>query len=274
MLNDKIHTQDQSKESSLVATLAHETGTISSLEIAELTGRTHKNVMRDIKNLLKQGVSELNFELSSYKQQQPNGGTKEVPMYNLTKKGCLILASGYNAVLREKIIARWEALETGKATPMYQVPQSFADALMLAAQQQKQIEEQAKTISENVKAIEAKDKQIAVLEEQTEYTRTILNSPSTVLVTQIAQDYGFGAKMFNAILRNLKIQRKVGSQWILYAKYLKKGYVQSHTHEFTHKDGRKDVALTTKWTQKGRLFLYTLLKKHGYLPLIEQPTLI
>lgn len=270
MHNDNLNIQNQSKESSLVATLAHETGKMSSLEIAELTGRTHKNVIRDIKNLLKQGVNELNFEPVNYKDAKG----EERPMYNLTKKGCLILASGYNAVLREKIIDRWEALETGKATPMYQVPQSFADALMLAAQQQKQIEEQAKTISENVKAIEAKDKQIAVLEEQTEYTRTILNSPSTVLVTQIAQDYGFGAKMFNAILRNLKIQRKVGSQWILYAKYLKKGYVQSHTHEFTHKDGRKDVALTTKWTQKGRLFLYTLLKKHGYLPLIEQPTLI
>ena len=270
MLNDNHHNQNQSKESSLVATLTHDTGKMSSLEISELTGRPHANVMRDIKNLLKQGVSQINFELASYKDKQG----KDRPMYNLTKKGCLILASGYNAVLREKIIDRWEALETGKATPMYQVPQSFADALMLAAQQQKQIEEQAKTISENVKAIEAKDKQIAVLEEQTEYTRTILNSPSTVLVTQIAQDYGFGAKMFNAILRNLKVQRKVGSQWILYAKYLKKGYVQSHTHEFTHKDGRKDVALTTKWTQKGRLFLYTLLKKNGYLPLIEQPTLI
>lgn len=270
MHNDNLNIQNQSKESSLVATLAHETGKMSSMEISELTGRPHKNVIRDIKNLLKQGVSELNFEPTSYQDKF----NRQKPCYNLTKKGCLILASGYNAVLREKIIDRWEALETGKATPMYQVPQSFADALMLAAQQQKQIEEQAKTISENVKAIEAKDKQIAVLEEQTEYTRTILNSPSTVLVTQIAQDYGFGAKMFNAILRNLKVQRKVGSQWILYSKYLKKGYVQSHTHEFTHKDGRKDVALTTKWTQKGRLFLYTLLKKNGYLPLIEQPTLI
>ena len=267
---DRTANQDQSKESSLVATLAHETGKMSSIEISELTGRRHDNIVRDIKNLLKQGVNALNFEETSYQDKL----NRQKPCFNLTKKGCLILASGYNAVLREKIIDRWEALETGKAPPAYQVPQSFADALMLAAQQQKQIEEQAKTISENVKAIEAKDKQIAVLEEQTEYTRTILNSPSTVLVTQIAQDYGFGAKMFNAILRNLKVQRKVGSQWILYAKYLKKGYVQSHTHEFTHKDGRKDVALTTKWTQKGRLFLYTLLKKNGYLPLIEQPTLI
>ena len=267
MLNDNSTFQDQSKQSSLVETLAHETGKMSSLEIAELTGKKHMNVIRDIKNLLKQGVSELNFELSSYKQQQPNGGEKDVPMFNLTKKGCLILASGYNAVLREKIIDRWEALETGKATPVYQVPQSFADALMLAAQQQKRIEEQQKLI-------ETKNKRIVDLEEQTEYTRTILNSPSTVLVTQIAQDYGFVAKAFNEILHKLKIQRKVGKQWILYAKYLKKGYVQSYTHNFKHTDGRDDVALTTKWTQKGRLFLYTLLKKNGYMPLIEQYTII
>lgn len=237
-------------------TLVHETDKMSSIEISELTGKPHANVMRDIKNLLIQGVSQINFDSASYKDKQG----KERPMFNLTKKGCLILASGYNAVLREKIIDRWESLETGKATPMYQVPQSFADALMLAAQQQKQIEEQ--------------QKQIAVLEEQTAYTRTILNSPSTVLVTQIAQDYGMGAKLFNAKLRDLKIQRKVGKQWILYAKYLKKGYVQSSTHEFTHKDGSKDVSLTTKWTQKGRMFLYNILKENGFLPLIEQPVLI
>ena len=314
MRNEKLSIQDQSKESSLVATLSHETGTISSLEIAELTGKQHSHVMRDIRNMAdsinkdnestsglvdyskdyhrgdrtqykylsektQNAILDFCFGKTSSPYLIKKGCYKDAKgenrvMYLLNKKASLLLASGYDVNLRVKIIDRWEALETGKATPAYQVPQSFADALMLAAKQQKQIEEQVKTISENVKAIEAKDKQIAVLEEQTEYTRTILNSPSTVLVTQIAQDYGFGAKMFNAILRNLKIQRKVGSQWILYAKYLKKGYVQSHTHEFTHKDGRKDVALTTKWTQKGRLFLYTLLKKHGYLPLIEQPTLI
>ena len=85
--------------------------TMTSLEIAEVTGKEHKNVMRDIRNILSQGVSELNFELSSYKQAQPNGGTKDVPCYVLTKKGCMILASGYDALLREKIIDRWEELE-------------------------------------------------------------------------------------------------------------------------------------------------------------------
>lgn len=85
--------------------------TMTSLEIAEVTGKEHKNVMRDIRNVLEQGVSQLNFELSSYNKAQPNGGTKSVPCYVLTKKGCLILASGYDVLLREKIINRWEELE-------------------------------------------------------------------------------------------------------------------------------------------------------------------
>lgn len=92
--------------------------TMSSLEIAELTGKQHAHVMRDIRNLLEQGVSESNFGLSSYNQPQPNGGYKKVDCYELTRKGALILASGYNALLREKIIDRWEALETGKAEPI------------------------------------------------------------------------------------------------------------------------------------------------------------
>lgn len=91
-----------------MATLIHETDRMSSLEIAELTGKRHDNIVRDIRSLLKQGVSHLNFEESSYKQPQPRGGYKELPCFELTKKGCLILASGYDAVLREKIIDRWE----------------------------------------------------------------------------------------------------------------------------------------------------------------------
>lgn len=85
--------------------------TMTSLEIAEITGKEHKHVMRDIRVLLMQGVSGTNFGLSSYKHAQPNGGTKDIPCYILTKKGCMILASGYDALLREKIINRWEELE-------------------------------------------------------------------------------------------------------------------------------------------------------------------
>lgn len=82
--------------------------TMSSLEIAELTGKRHADIMRDVRNLLEQGVNERNFALVDYTDAK---GEKR-PCYELTKKGCLILASGYDAKLRERIIDRWEELET------------------------------------------------------------------------------------------------------------------------------------------------------------------
>ena len=74
----------------------------------------------------------------------------------------------------------------------------------------------------------------------------------------------------NQILNELKIQYKVGRQWVLYSQYQNNGYVHSRTIDITRADGRSDVTMQTEWTQKGRLFLYQKLKKHGYVPLIEQ----
>lgn len=80
--------------------------TMSSLEIAELTGKQHSHVMRDIRNLLEQGVNEANFGLVNYTDAK---GEKR-PCYGLTKKGCLILASGYDAKLREQRTHRHTAV--------------------------------------------------------------------------------------------------------------------------------------------------------------------
>ena len=92
-----------------------ETERMSSLQIAEITGKQHKNIVRDIRELLKQGVSGLNFEPAKYTDKQG----KPRQCYNLTKKGCLILASGYDALLREKIIDRLEELESAVRGRLY-----------------------------------------------------------------------------------------------------------------------------------------------------------
>lgn len=104
--------------------------TMSSIEIAELTGKEHKNVLRDIRNLLNQGVNQLNFEPVEYKDAK---GEMRI-RYELTRKGSLILASGYNALLREKIIDRWEELETGNAEPISKHPLSPSELLLRQAQ--------------------------------------------------------------------------------------------------------------------------------------------
>jgi anti-repressor protein len=117
--------------------------TMSSLEIAELTGKRHDVILRDIRNLLNQGVAAHNFVETSYKDKS----NRNSPCYSLSKKGCLILASGYNAKLREKIIDRWEELENAKQTGGFQIPQSYSEALMLAAKQAEQIEQANRIIN-------------------------------------------------------------------------------------------------------------------------------
>lgn len=99
--------------------LAVVTQSMSSLQIAEVTGKRHDAILRDIRNLLEQGVAAHNFVVSEYTDK--TGRT--LPCYQLTQTGCLILASGYKAVLREKIINRWIELESGKAQPMVKAQQ-------------------------------------------------------------------------------------------------------------------------------------------------------
>lgn len=239
--------------------------TMTSLEIAEVTGKRHDSILRDIRNILSQGVDAHNFVETSYTDKS----NRQQKCYTLTKKGCLILASGYDVILREKIINRWEELET-KERNKYQVPQSFAEALMLAAKQQEQIEEQQRQLEANSKEIVELNGAIAEMEPKVTYVDMILASKETVTTTQIAQDYGQSAKAFNVLLRNFGVQHKVGGQWVLYAKHLPFGYVQSDTFPIVHKNGTNGTVMHTKWTQKGRLFLYEELKKHNVMPLIEQ----
>ena len=107
------------------------------------------------------------------------------------------------------------------------------------------------------------------LRESTRYLDLILDSKDDILTTQIAQDYGMSAKKFNLLLNELGIQRLVNRQWILYAKYQGKGYINSRTHSFVDKKGNTRTNITTVWTQSGREFLYRRLRDNDILPLIE-----
>lgn len=88
---------------------------MSSLEIAELTGKQHKNVVRDIENLIEQGaITGLNFELSEYK----DGSGKRNKMYLLDFEATMTLVTGYDAKRRSIVIQRWISLEKGEAQPL------------------------------------------------------------------------------------------------------------------------------------------------------------
>ena len=112
--------------------------------------------------------------------------------------------------------------------------------------------------------------QIAEMEPKVSYYDKVLQSKDPVKTSIIAKDYGYSAKNFNQLLKDLKVQYKQGDIWLLYQKYAGNGYTQTKTHAYEDQvHGCTGTSCWTYWTQKGRLFLYDLLKANGILPMIE-----
>ena len=114
------------------------------------------------------------------------------------------------------------------------------------------------------------EQRVRKLQPLADYTALILACPDTVSVSQVAQDYGMSTVAFNRILNRAGIQYSVGGQWVLYAAYKDRGLVQSYTFNYRHNDGTDGCRMYTRWTQRGRLFLYDILKKMGIIPMIEK----
>ena len=140
------------------------------------------------------------------------------------------------------------------------------DFLIQLATQLKEEREQKKKLEV---MNEAKDQVICELQPKADYTDEILKCPGTVTITQIAKDYGMSGAKMNKILNELGVQFKKSGQWFIYEKYNGKGYTKSQTVQI-ERHGVKDCVMNTKWTQKGRLFLYELLKNEGIYPNIEK----
>lgn len=179
----------------------------------------------------------------------------------------------YSLVLSSKLptakkFKRWvtsEVLPAIRKTGGYHIEELTGRELMAKAL----LEAQA-VLAEKDTTIAKQTQLIGELKPKADYTDRILQSKSLVTITQIAKDYGMSGAAMNEKLHELGVIYKLGGQWLLYSKYQAKGYTHSETVDITHRDGRGDVRMNTKWTQKGRLFLYQFLKKNGILPVIEQ----
>ena len=112
--------------------------------------------------------------------------------------------------------------------------------------------------------------QIAEFAPKASYYDVILNCKDLLSITKIAKDYGKSGMWLNDKLHELGIQFRQGDVWLLYQKYASQGYTSTKTHDYLGSDGENHAKVHTYWTQKGRLFIYNLLKQNEILPLIEQ----
>lgn len=246
---------------------------MTSLQIAEITGKRHADVMKSIRKMEPawEKVAEGKFSLGSYKDEN----NQDRPCFSLNKEECLYIATKFNDEARAKLIKRWKELEEQHQKPS--VPQNYLEALkslvkseeekqQLALENRKQQQEILTISKENMEL----GNKITEMLPKVSYYDQILQSNATMTVTQIAQDYGMSAIKLNLLLSDMKIQHKMRGQWILYGQFLTGGYVHSRAVDIVRSDGRHDVKYNTEWTTKGRIFLYEALKAKGILPLIEQ----
>lgn len=195
-----------------------------------------------------------------------SGQNREMTIINESGLYSLILSS---KLPQAKDFKRWvtsEVLPTIRKHGMYAVDDLLDNPDMAIAAFQRLKEERQLRLQAQ-EEVAQKNQIIQELQPKATYYDLILQSESLVAISVIAKDYGMSAKKLNNLLHELKVQFKQGSTWLLYQKYADKGYTQSKTHTIDAERSK----MHTYWTQKGRLFIYDLLKnKKGILPKIEQ----
>ena len=225
---------------------------MTSLEIAEVTGKQHAHVMRDIRSLLSQGVSASNFGLGSY----TDATGQKRPLFNLTPKGCLILASGYDAVLRERIINRLEYLENEKK--VIKTPQTYLEALEALVATEKEKEQLRIETEQQQATIELQDKEIKEAAPKVNYYNNHLQSVNTLTSTQIAKQIGMDAEKLHKKLKDTNVIYRQSGQWLLHSPYSTWGLHSTRTQTYTRSDGSIGTNVYTVWTERGRRFIIAL----------------
>lgn len=178
---------------------------------------------------------------------------------DMAKQICMIQRTPEGKEVRQYLID----LEKAWNTP----EQVFARALKMADQTIKSLKDRCRFLGQQV--VE-NQKVIEELQPKASYYDMILQCKDLIATTVIAKDYGMSATKFNRMLHEMEIQYKQGDTWVLYSKYHGNGYLKVKTHNYADADGIQHAKEHSYWTQKGRLFLYDLLKQKGVLPLMER----
>lgn len=186
------------------------------------------------------------------------GRRQETTFINESGLYCLVLSSKLPSAKKFKRWVTSEVLPALRKTGQYQVKELSGQELM------------AKALIEAQSVLAAKDKVIEEMKPKASYYDVILNCKGLLATSVIAKDYGWSAIRLNEYLHKKGIQFKQGKTWLLYQKYATEGYASTKTHEHLGNDGTNHANVHTYWTQKGRRFIYDLLKNDGIVPLIER----
>ena len=210
--------------------------TMSSREIAELTGKQHKNVLADIRKML----DDLEIDSAIFTAQYKDSTGRSLVMFNLPKRETLVLVSGYSVTMRARIIDRWQELEE-KQTPA--TPKTYIEALekLLESEKEKLV------LKEELKAAEPK----------VEFVNNYVDAKGNKTFRGLVKMLNVNEREFRNWLHDSKIMYRLNGAWMPYSEYLHKGYFEVKTGE---KDGKSyslcyftpkgEVWITEKWNKR------------------------
>lgn len=217
--------------------------TMSSLEIAELTGKRHDNVMSDIEKMLKDLEIHAPDFAGTYKTARGN----EYKCYNLPKRETLCLIAGYNVQVRMRIIDRWQELEA-KGKP--DLSTDVGKLLLIQEMAAKQLE----LISENKRISES----LSIAAPKAEFVDSFVDSTGLKSFRKVAKILGINERKFRQFLADNKIMYKQNGDWLPYAEHINAG-------RFVNKTGESQghAFISTYFTPKGEVWIAGLLKEAG-----------
>lgn len=207
---------------------------MTSLEIAEVTGKQHKNLMRDIRNmeLAWEKITGLKFELCEKTYMMANGVEKSQPFYQLTKRECLYIATKFNDEARARLVLRWEQLEHERC-------QQGAVRKLLVSDMDV-IKE-----SENIMGRELE----------------VLNGDPKdyITTTEIAKAYGLEPSDLISFLRDKKVLMPRGRQRLT-SQYAESGLAENRHCRYYSLRGELKESIYLVWTEKGAEFIHRLIE--------------
>lgn len=196
-------------------------------------------------------------------------------------KTALINESGlYSLILSSKLpkakeFKHWvtsEVLPSIRKHGVYMTPERLTeslqnpDSLITILETLKTEQDKNKALTETVTA---QEKELAEIKPKSEYCDRILSTPDLLNITEIAKDYGLSAKLMNVILHELKVIYYQHNTWLVYQRFIREGFAKNNTIEYLDKRGNLRASQALQWTQKGRLYIYNILRANGIYPLEE-----
>lgn len=231
----------------------------SSLDVARRFGKRHDNVLRDIEAMgITPEVFALNFEGKIYKVRKGRGKgyISEQPYYMMTRDGFSVLVMGFTGKeamrwkwLYVEAFNRMEAELRKQAAQQWEIPQTYADALLLAANQTKKLEET--------------EKQLAAALPKAEFTDEVVLATGTQNLTAAAKALGLGVIRMNRFLREQRVFFKTFANYNEpYAYYIDQDYFRT---KIVKAGMQGDILCSqTMVTARGIWFLYRLFQKHNW----------